>query len=110
REQLQAQLQPALLAGQTALGKARRLPRGGRKALVATASRPAARDPHALTGTQQLPAAREEIVRALALRTARTPARRAGVRDRHTTAVDRADALHLRPRRDAQHQRLAVGP
>ena len=61
REQLQLQLEPALLAGQPALGEARRLARGRGEALVALAAAAAARDRGALAVREQLPAAPAEV-------------------------------------------------
>ncbi len=55
-EQTQPQREPPLLARQAALGKARRLARGGGEALVAMASAAAARERRTLSVVQQLPA------------------------------------------------------
>ena len=54
-EQLQPQLEPALLARQAALGEARRLARGRGEALVALAARAAARDRRALARRRAAP-------------------------------------------------------
>ncbi len=60
-DQLQLQLEPPFLARQAALGKARRLARRRREALVALAAGAAARDCRALADRQQLPAAPAEV-------------------------------------------------
>ncbi len=62
REQLQAQLQPALLPRQPPLGEARGLARGGGKALVAPPARATAGDDDALTVAQEFPAAPLQIL------------------------------------------------
>src|SRR6185437_14758624 len=65
-EQLQAQLQPARLARQPALGKPWRQPRGSGETLVALAARAAARGKRALAVGQQLPAAPRQLAAVLA--------------------------------------------
>ena len=53
-EQLELQLDPALVAGQPALGEARRLARGGGEVLVAAPARAAAGDDRALPGRDEV--------------------------------------------------------
>ena len=60
-EQLQPQLEPALLPGESALGETRRLARGRGEVLVALAAAAAASDPRVLPRREQLPAAAEQV-------------------------------------------------
>ena len=66
REQPQAQLDPALLAGQPALGEARRLTRRGREGLVPAPAGAASRNSRALSVRGQLAAAAFQVVVILA--------------------------------------------
>ena len=78
-EQLQAQVDPALLADEPALGEPRRLARGRREALVAAPARAAARDDDALAG-------HDEVVRAAVPRRDLRARRDAGSRARARSA------------------------
>ena len=102
REQLQAQLDVELLAGQARLCEARRLPRGGREALVPASAGPAAGERDARARPHEID---EQPVLAVGLRAdrdaqldvgaVRAVLERAGA-VAATTGLERAAALELR--------------
>ena len=88
-EQLQRELDPALLTAETTLGEAWRLARGSGEALVALAAAAAAGERRGLAVGEQLPAAPEQVPLPLLLGS--------------------AAAENLRPGRDPDREGLAVG-